>query len=167
MVISDDRLSRLANYATITGFVGLLLSAAVFVYEVMDNRAEIRAQAREGTLAVYNELRLAAAGDAELVSIILKAWNCEELDSNEAFRYENYMSYLFYSGHAHFSRVQDAGGDAGIWSGSRSYYRGIISNYGGVRSWWDTNKQFSGFSPDFIRELEENLDGKASCPATR
>ena len=163
MALSDKQLSRLANYATITGFAGLLLSAGVFIYQVLEDRAETRVQAREQTLAVYNALRLSAASDPELVNVILKAWNCEQLTSNEEFRYENYMSYLFFSGHAHFARLQEAGGDAGIWSGSRGYYRYILSEYPGVRFWWEQNKESYRFSAEFKAELENNLIGSAPC----
>ncbi len=153
-------LQEWASVAQIAATVGVLVSLVALAYQLRENTRTLRLNQMQATLANYNAVRLALMGDPNFAHVALTGFaDRDALSEVDQFRFNSFMDYLFYSGHAHFTRTVEVSQNSGLWNASALFYQRLVQENPGAAAWWCSNN--GGFNPAFIQSVE--LGWESSC----
>ncbi len=143
----------------ILGNIAILVGILLLVYELSLNRQMMRAQTRHQIAQSIIDIQTADAANAQLMDVLVRAENGEELTMSEVWQYQARTNALFrYWENVHYQFRQGLY-DQAEFSSQKVTWERVLTNYSHMRRYWCAFR--SDYSADFAAELDSLVKNDA------
>ncbi len=147
--------NRLNRWLTLGANVGVLIGLGLVSYELVQNRELMRAQTRDQIATALVGLQIETGTDQQLVELLQRADDGEELTKAEQRQIEyRFNALIRYWENVHYQYRQDLYDEVEFhWQ--REAWRKTFENGRAILSYWCSNRLL--YSPEFAAELDSLL----------
>lgn len=146
---------RLNKWLTLGANLGVLIGIILLIFELDQNRDLMRAQTRHQLAQGIVDIEMSGASNAQLMDILVRAEEGEQLTTSEDWQYRARTNALFrYWENVHYQFRQGLY-DETEFSKQMETWGVTLQNYSHIRRYWC--EVSSRYSPDFAAELDSLL----------
>lgn len=152
--------NKLARWLSVGANIGVLAGLILLVMELNQNRELTRAQVRHELAMGIVDLLQTPASDAQLASVLFRAYSGAELTPAEQFQFELRMNALLrYWEDVHY-QYRAGLYDETEFDRQRAAWKASVSHSARTREYWCRVRTY--YSPEFMSELD-SLFAEPTC----